>query len=510
MINNDHTPIIPEVTGIITTKPLIQFPFRDYGLTNQLKNLYNPPMITILRSSLFLFVFACLTSLANADIVTLKDGTIIEGVVTKETRAEVVIEITISNIKTTKTFPRYKVKSIEHKPVEADSLDKDADSNETETSTPSTTTNRPGSKATKAREPRASQTPRTLYMVVPVNGMIGEETNADGLRKALTQASRRKIEHVVFTINSGGGYVYDAVETLKVLKEFDDQLNYHALVEEGAISAASVYVAAADDIFVRPDARVGGAVAYSADNTSGAAEVDAKFNSIWAADIAARAQSKGFPPEVFRAMVVLEAEVWLDGENKVFASRPSGSAQQIDSKGTILTILAGQMIQIGMATVFEGELSELGEELGFDNWIEAKNMGQRIMEASAKERIKLSAKFTTAINAFGDALEDLENNDPSQFSDYRFFRGIDNQRAPDGYSLQLWRDRCKTSIQACDIMLEALAHIADVNKRAGKIGALHLDIIPGDIGHDAYTNISEARSWLHANRNMIPLSMYDG
>jgi ATP-dependent protease ClpP protease subunit len=459
---------------------------------------------------LILVIIAIFAPFSNADIVTLKDGTVIEGVVIKESRAEVVIEITVSNIKTTKTFPRYKVKSIEHKPVEEEGSKEDIDTKDTEISTPSTSNNLPDSKTNRTRQRRATQAPRTLYMVVPVEGLIGEETNADGLRKALTQASRRKIEHVVFTIDSGGGYVYDAVETLKVLKEFDDQLNYHALVEEGAISAASVYVAGADNIFVRPDARVGGAVAYSSDNTSGAAEVDAKFNSIWAAGIAARAQSKGFPPEVFRAMVVLEAELWLDDENTVFASRPSGSAQQIDSKGTILTILAGQMIQIGMAAKFEGELSELGEELGLENWSEAKDMGQRIMETSAKERVKLSAKFTNAIEAFGDAFEDFENNNPSDFSDYRFLRGMDNRRAPDGNSVQLWRERCSTSIRACDIMLEALGHIADVNKRAAKIGALHLDIIPSNIGHDAYTDISEARSWLHANRNMIPLSMYDG
>ncbi len=465
-------------------------------------------MTQFIMRSLILAFLALAVSLGQADIVTLKDGTVIEGIVVKETGAEVVIEVTISNIKTTKTFPRYKVKSIERKPIETESADEQADA-EKKTS-PKSTTDRPKRSAPRSREPRPSKANRTLYMVVPVTGMIGMETNADGLRKALSQASRRKIKHVVFTIDSGGGYVYDAVETLKVLKEFDDDLIYHALVEEGAISAASVYVAAADDIFVRPDARVGGAVAYSEDNTSGAAQVDAKFNSIWAAEIAARAESKGFPPEIFNAMVVLEAEVWVDDEHKVFASRPGGGAQQIDSKGTILTIRAGQMVQIGMAKEFDGELSELGELIGVEHWTEAKNMGQRIMETSGKDRLKLSAKFTNAINIFSDAAKDLEQNSPRSFNDYRYYQLPNGSRQPDGVSVQNWRKRCAASIAACDIMLEALAHIADVNKRAKKLGALHLDVVPTDIGHDAYTTISEARDWLAANRNMIPLSMYGG
>ncbi len=467
-------------------------------------------MTQFIMRSLILAFLTLAVSISKADIVTLKDGTVIEGIVVKETGAEVVIEVTISNIKTTKTFPRYKVRSIERKPIETESSDDEADTEKVRDSSPKSTTKPTPRSTPRSREPRTPKTKRTLYMVIPVTGMIGMETNADGLRKALLQASRRKIKHVVFTIDSGGGYVYDAVETLKVLKEFDDDLIYHALVEEGAISAASVYVAGADNIFVRPDARVGGAVAYSEDNTSGAAEVDAKFNSIWAAEIAARAESKGFPPEIFNAMVVLEAEVWVDSEHKVFASRPGTAAQQIDSKGTILTIRAGQMVQIGMAKAFDGELSELGELIGVEHWTQAKNMGQRIMETSGKERVKIADKFENAISIFADAAEDLEQNNPRNFNDYRYYQLSNGSRQPDGISVQNWRKRCATSIAACDVMLEALEHIADVNKRARKLGALHLDVVPTDIGHDAYTTISEARDWLYANRNMIPLSMYGG
>lgn len=52
-------------------------------------------------------LIALSNAVVHADIVTLKDGTTYEGTVVKENRAEVVLEIVIANIKTTKKFPRY-------------------------------------------------------------------------------------------------------------------------------------------------------------------------------------------------------------------------------------------------------------------------------------------------------------------------------------------------------------------------------------------------------------------
>lgn len=459
-------------------------------------------------------IFITLTlaaSFSSADIITLKDGTVIEGVIIKETGAEVVIETTISNIKTTRTFPRYKIKSIEHKAIETNDDKKEDEENPTSNEVADDLEDDDSESASRSRRSPTKRDagPRTTYIVIPIDGVIGEGTNVHGLRNALTQASRKKISHVVFTIDSPGGYVYDAVETLKVLKEFDDEMEYHALIEEGAISAASVYVAASDDIFVRPDARLGGAVAYSENDSTGSAEVDAKFNSIWAAEVAARADSKGYPAEVFRAMAVLEAEVWMDDEGKITASRPSKGAEQIDSRTTILTMLASQMVKAGMAKEFTGTLDELGETLGLEGWSEAKNMGQRVMASAGKEREALSEKRTKALDIYRKAFKELEDNIPSEFNDYRFYRDSYNQRAPDPDSTRLWTRRSDICIQACTTMLQSLVQIADVNKKAEKIEALHL-YTPSDIGHNAYLDIQSARDSLNANRLMIPLNMYGG
>jgi ATP-dependent protease ClpP protease subunit len=482
-------------------------------------------MITTRLRILILLVFLLSSSVLHADIVTLKDGTVIEGVVVKETGAEVVIEITIANIKTTKKFPRYKVKSIEHTTTAPDDAHPNKNTlDDEQTTSPRTTTDR-SKRATRPTRTRSGRTPkgtkpaRTNYIVIPIEGMIGEQTNADGLKKALKIASRKKIEHIVFTIDSPGGYIYDAVETLKVLKEYDDAMTYHAVVIEGAISAASVYVAAADHIYVRPDARVGGAVSYTNDASTGSKEVDAKFNSIWAAEVAARAESKGYPAEIFRAMVVLDAEVWMDNEGAISSSRPmgSGTAQQIDTRNTILTIRAAQMIQIGMAKEFTGPMSELGELLGVEGWNEIKGVGERSMVKAAKERETIKEKMDFAQKVYEDTIKEYEEHHPIAYSDYvrllilnrrsnQLYRdpneGIDAQ---DAVSLQRWRDRSRRAIADLDIMLDALEEMASLSQQAVRIGALHIGIST-DQGEERYQSTIKSREWLVANLNRIPFT----
>jgi hypothetical protein len=472
---------------------------------------------------LIVTLLALLCSLARADIVTLKDGTIIEGVVVKENGAQVAIEVTIANIKTTKTYPRYKVKSIEYKPVEPEEVNKkqaeeskpsgDTQADKDSSHTPRRSTTR----ATRKRSPRASANSKTRYILIPVHGTIGEETNAVGLERALSLASKKQVEHVVFEIDSPGGFVYDAVETLKVLKKYDEAFYFHALVDGGAISASSVYVAAADDIWVRPDARVGGAVAYSKENSSGAAEVDAKFNSIWAAEIAARADSKGYPGEIFRAMVVLEAEVWMDSEGKVTSSRPAGNAQQIDSNSTILTIRASQMVKAGMAKEFAGEIRDMGTALKVENWIEIKGIGLRAMGDSAKERIALSERIDFATKIYDEASKELDQDHPTKFNDYRVYlmfnqneqnRNFNNRKttAPqDAESVNKWRDRSRAAIKDLDRMIEALTELASVNRRAERVGALHL-MMSKDYGEKTYQKALKERDWLARNMNKIPFT----
>ncbi len=475
----------------------------------------------MMRESILAIVFAFLTLFvpaALADVVTLKDGTVYEGTVTSENAAQVVIEIVISNIKTTKTFPRYKVRSVEYKPLPDDASDErdtvpDDESQDTSSPLPSeeelvgedNDDDSVDRNPLTARERLAARKRRVLYMEIPINGAIGELSNAYGLRNALKQAERKGVQHIVFTIDSPGGFVYDAVEAMEVLKEYDEEFEYHAVIDDEAISAASIYAAASDHIWVRSDSRLGGAVAYSDNTSTGAAEVDAKMNSIWAAEIASRAVEKGHPPEVFRAMVEPAAEVWVDDEGKAYPSRPSTpGAMQLDNSSTVLTIRADQMIEIGMAKLLEGEIDALGELMDIQSWYEVKRIGTRAMETAGEERVKLGEKYTEALEVFRQTFESYEQDHPESFSDYYFVRTQRGEYLPDGPTMIRWRERVDKTVRHCDIMLEALTRMAEVNKRAAIIGALHLEIIEDDLGDKAYTSIQRQRDWLTSNRNRGP------
>jgi membrane-bound ClpP family serine protease len=458
-----------------------------------------------------LLLFALCVSSARADVVTLKDGTVYEGTVTEENSARVVIEIVISNIKTTKTFPRYKVRSVEYKPLEGQE-EEGSDSEQRETTTTSQDDDESSvddaeneERRPSARDRLAARKNRIVFVEVPVTGTIGVATNATGLGNALRQAKQRGVKHVVFTIDSGGGYLYDAIASLEILEEYDEFFEYHAVVDEGAISAASIYVAAADQIWVRPGSRVGGAVAYTTNASSGAAEVDAKLNSIWAAEVAARAVTKGHPPEVFRAMVEPGAELWVDDDGKAYPSRPSTpGAQQLDNASTVLTIRADQMVDIGMAKLFDGELMELGEMLDIESWSEAKRIGTRAMEMAGKERIELQEKYEDAFKVFRQTYEQYDIDHPTRFSDYYFYRTERGEYVPDGPTMIRWRERVDKTLRHIDIIVEALTRMADVNKRAAKIGAAHLEYVDDEVGDEVYRGYIRDRDWLKSNRNRGP------
>ncbi|MFK7884468.1 MAG: ATP-dependent Clp protease proteolytic subunit [Phycisphaerales bacterium] len=439
-------------------------------------------------------------SAATADVVTLKTGETIEGEVLDVTRSEVTIKTKVHNITTTQTIRRSKIADIEYKPLpddfwgsgkktkEPDTKTNDAESEDADSDRSARTTNRVG------------RNPESQYVVIPIKGGIGSEVTEYGVRRALTQ-SRGRAQHIVFVVDSPGGYVYSAVAILDLLKEFDDEFEYHCVIEEGAISAASVFAAASDHIYVHPDARLGGAVAYSSENSTGATEVDAKFNSIWSANIASRADAKGHSGDAFRAMVVLEAELWQGEDGTLTAARTAGSTQ-IDSASTILTIRASQMIESGMAKAIGGEPSEIGTIIGDDNWTEYPKIGERAMAQTGRERTLMESKHNEAIAEYREALAEYETENPLQFT-YTVIRAGNNVYRLDPSSMRVWLRRCDRSISACKTMLRSLKELASINAKAQRTKALHL-VTPDDLGHDAYVELEHNLDWLRNHRNNPP------
>jgi hypothetical protein len=451
----------------------------------------------------------------EADIITLRSGEQIEGKVLEVTRNEVKFETKVHNIRTTVSYRRAQVANIEYRELPADFWDSGrvetpaaAPSAPAETDPPADTDPdaAPDDEAVEEPTRRGRRIPpESQYVVVPVKGTIGEEVTAHGLRTALLQTRGRGIKHVVFTVDSPGGYVFEAVQILEALKEFDADLTYHCVIENGAISAASVFAAGADSIYVRPGARLGGAVAYTSDNSTGATEVDAKFNSIWSAEVASRAESKGHNGDAFRAMIVVASELWQSDADGSFSARSRGGQDtQIDGPSTVLTISAAQMVKGGMARMVETPIEDMGSLTGVEDWTELKSIGHRAMMTAARERAELKRRFDAALEDFQRAGEQYDLNHPSKVQ-YTIERSATGLLTMESRSLREWQARTDATVRACNTMLASLKELATINTRAEKTGAQHL-LIPAKLGHDRYVEIDTERNKLLTQRNRPPVA----
>lgn len=449
---------------------------------------------------------------ARADILTLRTGESVEGKVLAATRTEIRFETKVHNIRTTVTYRRSEVTDIKYAPLPDDFWDSErtpaSDEREPETAP------EPGVEEAGAEEDddapdrptgrRVRVDPSSQFVVVPVEGGIGEEVVAHGVRNALMQARARGAGHVVFTVDSPGGYVYEAMQILDALKEFDDDLTYHCVIEAGAISAASVFAAGADYIYVRPDARLGGAVAYSSNNSTGAAEVDAKMNSIWSAGVASRAESKGHNGDAFRAMIVMASELWQSDADGSFAPRSRGGDTQIDGPSTVLTISAAQMVKGNMATMLTVPIAEMGGLTGVEDWTEMRAIGQRAMVMAARERADMQRRYDLALQEIEKAEVEFERVHPGK-GEYKVYMNEYRRWTMHPESMNEWQARTDAAVSACNTMLRAFKELAGINSKAEKTGAQHL-LTPTEFGHDRYTQIENDKAKLRDERNRPPVA----
>ncbi|MEC9372952.1 MAG: hypothetical protein VYC34_03875 [Planctomycetota bacterium] len=439
------------------------------------------------------------------DTIHMKDGRVFEGRIVSQTRTQVVIETTVSNIKTTLTLKMRDVKSIEEGPVdEGGAAEAPAAPERRETAAP-----KREEREDKPRESR-SQSGRgeiAQYLVIPIEGTFGEEILPEGVEDSLQYAKRSGIEHIVFRINSGGGYVWAASEIAEAMMEHDADLTYHAVIQD-AISA-SIWVALnCDTIHMLPGSSIGGAVVFSTDNSTGAAEVDAKMNSIIAANLASSAEARGHHPALVKAMILPEkaAYHWVDenGVSHLSDERPRDvkECRTLDAPGAVLTLTAEEAAMIGFAKPLKGDVEELGASLALEGWRKRSNYGEAAMRKAQRKRdvsgagtMDLVARFNTVVEIINRTIEEAGAEDPGYVNiEYYADTGLLTPA-----SQRRWQEQSDRAIQSWERVLEGLKELNRVQKDLEKAGLeppIHsLDL--RDIASRAQRKIQDLR----ANRN---------
>jgi ATP-dependent protease ClpP protease subunit len=366
-----------------------------------------------------------------ADIVYLNNGTWIKGTILRETKDEVEIDgKTNTGIPFKGSVSMGQVSSIlrDDKPKEEVAPATPAPSPSKEETKPAVTpteTKPEATPETAAPEADAKKEPAGDFLVVPMKGTFGEEISPKGVSLALEWAVKRKIKHVVFEFESGGGLVWAATAIRDLMKKHDDALTYHAVVKE-ALSASICIVFACDTISVLPEATMGAAVAFSVTD-SGAVQVDEKMNSAFAADIASRAESLGHSGHLVRAMIltdytlyaVQERGMWRFEHDKPQTEGKDAGGIKVETLAEgnrVVTLTSAEMVKYGVARLVRSmDDAEIGGRIGDAAWKGAGNAG----ESSMKTATSMSNALRKQIDNWADQviasrvkmLEAIKDND---------------------------------------------------------------------------------------------------
>lgn len=372
-----------------------------------------------MRQALLALVVALATAVlapsARADVVTLHDGRSYEGEVLSETTSEVVIKAKIGAIVTELRFRRSEVKSIERRELpdgffeDDDRRDREREREREREEAEREAERRERGRGRDERDRRDAAGPGGRYVVIPLEGVFGEEIQPEGVALALRQAERRRAEHIVFTLDSPGGMVAAAEEIAGLLADRDNDFTFHTVIDD-AISASIWVVFNSDHVWMRPGSSVGGAVAYSVDRSTGDAQVDAKMNSILASNVASAAEKNGHSPHVARAMILMDAELYAaadaDGPT-LHAERPRGAdadaIEEIDGPDTVLTLSARAAADLGVARALDAD-EPIAAVLGPGDWEEVRGLGERCMTVARRKWEKTQDKVSMSEEDIRDAI----------------------------------------------------------------------------------------------------------
>lgn len=332
--------------------------------------------------------------------VTLKDGREHFGQIVEETDHKLVVNVRIGAVASRLTFARRDVAKVESRGFLGDRKPEVKQENEED--------ELPG--------PTPPPEGEGGYAIVPLKGSIGEEITTDFVRAVLTRAKNSRAEAVIFEVDSPGGMVVELDRLREEVDRFAGDVIVAFYTEREALSAAALLCLSNPKFYVGDGARVGAAVAF-ARSSSGAAEVDAKFNSAFAATWRALAEKAGRSGLLVDAMVLPERALIADtGVTPwtLMGEPPAGrkldaTLRTLDEPGSVLTLTAADAVATGAANAKAASARVLVGMLGL------RNSGREVFDGAALSKAHLRmvernmAVVRRAIEDYDDAVTLLKN-----------------------------------------------------------------------------------------------------
>ena len=330
---------------------------------------------------LLLAVILAAPGLARADIIELSDGRRFEGDLLAQNNSIVKIDTRVRGIRTTLSFPRAEIKTIEEGELAPGFFD-------------------PPPADPRVSDPKKSGEGQVFYLEVPIVGEFGEDVFAGGVRSALSYAKRHGIEHVVFTIETDSANLDEALAFYRLLKTRKGTLKLHAVVKNclGEGLAVALWC---DTVTLLPGAKIGGLGRKLSEISE---KIDPEEEDVVRAQMAEDAirhtGKSGALAEIVRAMLDPSETlaIWKDDEGDLAtgANPPEGVA----AKRVVVSVDEGTPLQLSSDHIkafgrplLEGSAKDLGKLLGIEGWALESDYGSKVMERVAvREKKKASAK----------------------------------------------------------------------------------------------------------------------
>jgi hypothetical protein len=423
---------------------------------------------------------------AAGDEIVLRRGDVIVGRIVSQNAVNVTIDTMVNGVRATLTFPRSQIRTIERgdipdsyfdvpEPVE-DELSEGFDDGVEEPG------ELPGDSSVTARTVDA--VPGALrYLAIPLQGEVGREITARGVRDALRMARRAQADAVVFVIETDGGRVIEADAIARVIEVERDNLRIFSVVSR-AISVGIWPLSRSDRIFFEPGATAGAAVTYAHSRSTGSVEVDAKLNAATAARLVAAAEARGQSGCIYRAMVLMEAGLyrWTDAEGRVHVANTPAPPDAIDSvqivsETGVLAITTRQAVELGFAEELPGrDLAAIGDLIQAPGWVLigenaalAMHQAQRDLERRARSVELAQDRIRRTRERVAELASQVEQGrayaiaaDPGRLRIYH--RGSSGTMTPE--SQMRWRQQTDEAVAKWNGVLASIGQLRTAERRA--------------------------------------------
>lgn len=253
----------------------------------------------------------------------------------------------------------------------------------------------------------------TAFAVLPVFGTIGATledgpcTTSDAFLQALEHATRLGAEEIILVVDSPGGLLAEMYEILNVIQRFDE-LRFTAYLRN-AHSAAVVIAHGCDRIIVAPGAALGAATPLKLGPDGTPANIEAKYQSAYFADLRNLAKRNGHDPWLLLGMADASAVLHVQHEDDPArrtitrlrsADEAPDAGRVLKHAGDILTLTDTEALRLGVAEAAAVSVNDIPALLGYEpgTW---RTVGpepwHRLINAARAERTELVRAFEAQV-----------------------------------------------------------------------------------------------------------------